>query len=268
MNRLNLLAFSLVFFTPQIQGAGQAPAKPSKDSPTHTAQSDRRGSKKKIMLVNGEGATITLWKPDLSTQTLTLEQNSITIPSTGLNNYHAVVAQQDWGTGKESVIRYEYLSGKPSKQSPSKLTEAVKSEFEIVPDPIPREHYRYYSDHKWGFILRLHGKPKAGIDVTLKTENGSQLHAVSDYSGRVEFRLPEDFPMTLPEGERDTRSAEFAVSAMTTMAGISYETMLTARYHVNPSHWQSSKLGVFVAGLGFLVGGLIGRSKTQRGEKA
>jgi hypothetical protein len=267
MNRLYPFAFALVFSAPLVRAAEQPPTTASDATPSMAQQMNRRASKK-IMLINGEGATITLWKPDLSSQTLTLKDGAITLPNTGMNNYHALVVQQDWGTGKESVIRYEYLAGKPSKQSPSKLTEAVKSQFEIVPDPIPREHYRYYSDHKWGFILRLHGKPKAGIEVNLKTENGSQLHAISDYAGRVAFRLPEDFPETVPAGERDKRSAEFAVSATTTLAGMSYETMLTARYYVNPSHWQSSKLGLFVTGLGFFVGSLIGRSKSQAGKKA
>ncbi len=254
-----------LLFAPLIQAANQPPAKPANNAPSHAQQADRR-SPKKILLINGEGASITLWKPDLTTQTLTAEQNSITLPRTGLDNYHALVVKQDWGTSKESVIRYEYLSGKPSKQSPGRLTEAVKSEFEIVPDPLPREHYRYYSDHQWGFIVHLYGRPRAGIEVTLKTENGSLLKATTDYSGRVAFRLPEDFP-AVTAGDRDNRSAEFAVSAMTTEAGMSYETMLTARYHVNPSHWQSSQLGALVAGLGFMVGGLVGRVKTRGGKK-
>ena len=266
MNRLYFVALSLAFCFSRVHGDEPAPGKPASAPPSQTTSGERRGLKK-LSLINAEGATVTLWKPDLSTQTLAQRQGDIAIPSTGLNNYHALVVERDWGYIKESVTRYEYLSGKPSKQSPSKLTEAVKSEFEIVPDPIPREHYRYYAGHRWGFILRLHGKPKAGVKLILKTENGTQLQAFSSQLGRVAFRLPEDFPDMAP-GERDLRSAEFAISATTATAGTSYETMLTARYSVNPSHWRSTKMGVFVTGLGFIVGGLLGRIKHQGSKQA
>ncbi|MCU7858955.1 MAG: DUF4198 domain-containing protein, partial [Candidatus Thiodiazotropha sp. (ex Lucinoma kastoroae)] len=183
-------------------GSQKSPVQPSHD---------HRGAKK-IALENGEGATITLWKPDLSTQPIALEHGTVTIPKTGTDNYHAVVAEKDWGNHKEVIIRYEYMFGRPSKQSPSKLAAAEKSAFEIVPNPIPREHYRYHSQQTWGFIVRLHGKPVPDLEVTLQTSYGSQDSTISDHNGYVEFQIPDDFP-DLVEGERDKRSAQFTISS-------------------------------------------------------
>ncbi|MCU7931635.1 MAG: hypothetical protein KZQ90_12605 [Candidatus Thiodiazotropha sp. (ex Codakia rugifera)] len=225
------------------------------EQPSH----DHRGAKQ-IALENGEGATITLWKPDLTTQTLILEHGGITIPKTGIDNYHVVVAEKDWGNQKEAVIRYEYMFGRPSKQSPSKLTTVEKTDFEIVPDPIPREHYRYHSMQTWGFLVRLHGKPIPNLELILQTTNGSQQTAISDRNGRVEFQIPDDFP-NIVAGERDKRSAQLTISSRYRKGDIAYQTQLNADYRVNPTHWQSSQLGLWVVGVGMLAGGYLGRTR-------
>ncbi len=220
---------------------------------------------KQLMLENAQGAEITLWKPDLTTQPLSMAHGGITIPKTGMDNYHAVVAEKDWGNSKETVIRYEYLFGRPSKHSPSELAGAVKTDLEIVPAPIPREHFRYLANQRWGFQLRLKGQPKTQTALILETAHGTRLEAVTDDNGYAVFRLPDDFPDIVP-GERDERSAEFSVSAKTQDAGITYETMLTASYRMDPAHWQSKSLGWLVVGIGFIAGGMIGRQRRPAGE--
>ena len=220
---------------------------------------------KQLILENAEGARITLWKPDLTTQPLSMNHGGITIPRTGMDNYHALVVEKDWGDSRETLIRYEYLFGRPSQHSPSELAGAVKTDLEIVPAPIPREHLHYLSDQRWGFQVRFKGMPRAQVPLTLETSHGTRLEAVTDRKGYAVFRLPDDFPDIVP-GERDGRSAEFTVSASAEVAGTAYETLLTASYQVNPSHWQSTPLGWFVVGLGFIAGGVIGRQKGRGGQ--
>ena len=262
MKRYRALAISLLLALPGVPGAAETGGRPATPKP----QAHDHRAAKKLMLENAEGASVTLWKPDLSTQPLSFDQGGFTLPKTGMDNYHAVVAERTWGDTKESVIRYEYLFGRPSKHSPGELAGAVKTDLEIVPDPIPREHYRYHSDQTWGFLLRLHGTPAGGIPLTLRTANGTQLDAVSDPSGRVAFRLPDDFPGLVP-GVRDDRSAAFTVSAEMRDADMIYQTTLSADYRVNPAHWQSTRWGWMVAGLGFVAGGLLGRTKKQGRQK-
>jgi hypothetical protein len=233
--------------------------------PAQTESAHGHRSEKRIFLANGDGARITLWKPDLSTEALTLEHGSVAMPKTGMDNYHAIVAEKDWGDHKEAVIRYEYRHGRPSKQSPSKLAAQQKTEFEIVPDPIPREHYRYHSQQHWGFLIRFNGQPVSDREVRLKTSNGTQLSAISDRDGRVAFRIPDDFP-DLIEGERDKRLSQFTASSEYLQGGKRFTTQLNADYRINPSHWQSTRWGLLVIGIGFITGGFIGRVNNKGGK--
>ncbi|MEW8507871.1 MAG: hypothetical protein AB2598_14320 [Candidatus Thiodiazotropha sp.] len=229
------------------------------ENPPPEPSHNHRGEKR-IILENGENASITLWKPDLSTQPLSLEHGGITLPNTGMDNYHVILAEKEWGDHKEAVIRYEYRHGPPSKQSPSRLAAEQKTEFEIVPDPIPREHYRYHSREEWGFLLRYQGQPVNNHGVSLQTSHGSHLSATTDAEGRVKFRIPDDFP-GLVKGERDRRLGEFSVSSEYLQDDRRYTTQLSADYRVSPAHWQSTRLGLLVIGIGFVAGGLIGRVK-------
>ncbi|MEW7998502.1 MAG: hypothetical protein AB2795_08140 [Candidatus Thiodiazotropha endolucinida] len=225
---------------------------------------DHRGEKR-IVLDNGDGAIITLWKPDLSTQQLTLDHGSVTIPMTGIDNYHAIVAEKDWGDHKEAAIRYEYRFGRPSKQSPSRLVAKQKTEFEILPDPIPREHYRYHSLQTWDFLVRFNGKPVNDLEVRLNTAYGTHLKSATDTNGRVSFKIPDDFTDTI-EGERDKRLGQFTVSSEYLQEDRRYTTQLNADYRVNPAHWQSTHLGLLVVGIGFIAGGFLGRVKRSGGK--
>lgn len=262
--RLCLLTISLLSLSTTATAA-EAATKGSKEQRPPSAHNHR--APKQLMLENADGAVITLWKPDLTTQPLMPSHGGLTIPKTGMDNYHAVIAEKEWGDSKEAVIRYEYLFGRPSEHSPSELAGAIKTEFEIVPAPIPREHFRYLSDQRWGFQVRLHGRPLADLPLTLETEHGTRLQAVTDAQGYAAFRLPDDFPQVIA-GKRDQRSAEFAVSAQAEDGGVDYQTLLTASYHLNSSHWQSAPMGWAVVGMGLIAGGLLGRQKGQGGKTA
>ncbi|MES9906335.1 MAG: hypothetical protein ABW168_27095 [Sedimenticola sp.] len=235
----------------------QGPAQKQNQQSTPQHQQHRRGPKQ-FTFSNADGAVIQLWKPDLSTLPLEAKMGVITLPSTGVDNYHAVVAEIDWGYLKEAIIRYEYLRGKPSGESPTRLSAAVKTEFEVVPAPIPRGHYRYYSDQEWAFAVRFKQAFLPGVPVVMETANGSRLEGISDADGLVQFHIPDDFPNVV-EGERDKRSADFTVTAAYEENGTEYQTLLSAEYRVNPQHWKSLSLGVTVTAIGLLAGGFIGR---------
>jgi hypothetical protein len=220
------------------------------------------------MLMFGEGAVARLWKPDLSIQPLEVKDGGIALPATGMGNYHALVVEQDWGYSKDILIRYEYMRGKESDYSPSKLANAEKAPLEIVPDPIPREHYRYLSGSQWDFLVRYKGDVIAGLPVVLETEFGSRLEAITDVEGRVSFQLPDDFPEVKP-GRRNNSPAELWLTTHYDDGEITYQARLSAPYHVNPSHWQSTGLAAAVFVFGLLAGGFIGRVRSDNpGERS
>ncbi len=245
---------------PEKAVTGNQPANASAPA-KQTQQHQRRP--KQLTLAGADGATIKLWKPDLTTIPMEqkhLRHGSITLPRTGMDNYHAIVAEKDWGDSKEAVIRYEYLRGSPSKQSPIILSAAQKTTFEVVPAPIPRGHYHYSSNQEWSFQTRFREQPIPNLTVVMETSNGSRVEAISDNNGMVTMRIPDDFPNIIP-GERDRRSADFSVSAKYQDNGITYNTMLSAEYRVDQAHWRSLGWGVAVAGLGMIAGGFIGRTR-------
>lgn len=257
---LSLLLFAAT--CPAISGAQTGtPASGEANAPGAPTMQHRRGPKT-LALSNAEGAVVTLWKPDLSRRELLPKMGLVSIPPTGVDNYHAVVVERDWGDALEAIVRYEYLRGKPSGESPDRLASAVKTPLEIVPDPIPREHHRYYARAEAGFIVRYRDRVLPGHPVELTTSNGTSLHGVSDGDGRVVLRLPDDFPDVVP-GERDRRSAELSIATEYQAGGVRYQSALTAAYRVSPEHWQSQGWGLAVAGVGFAFGGLLSGRLTR-----
>jgi hypothetical protein len=202
-----------------------------------------------------------LWQPDLAKLDLKAEKGLYRVRPTGMDNYHALVAERrsDEHT-LEAAIRFVYLRGRPSGNSPRLLTTAVKTPLDIVPAPLPREHRRYHANHDAVFVLRFKGQPLANAPVTLSTANGSHLQLVSDRSGAVRFTLPDDFPETQP-GRENNRPAEFVLQGEVERDGRRYLTSLSAPYHVDPAHWQSFQLGVMVLGVGFVSGLVVNRRK-------
>lgn len=265
--------FALALLPSMLPGIGYAAGETQADSetqqPAASMQHQHHRGPKTLTLLDSEDASYTLWKPDLTTQPLQANEGQVVLPSTGIDNYHVVVAEKDWGDRKEAAIRYEYMRGRPSHHSTQEMTAAQKTTFEIIPDPVPREHYHYHSDQTWAFILRFQGVPVDNTKVILETDNGSMVEGITDAEGRVRLHIPDDFPNLKP-GERDRRTADLRVSAEHQADGITYQTQLSADYRVNPSHWQSIGWGVTVAGLGFLVGGFIGRTgkAKNRGKDA
>lgn len=242
------------------------PGPETKQAADQRHQQHHRREPKRIKLPDSEGAVVRLWKPDLTTLSLQIEHGSVTLPPTGVDNYHALVVEKASGHLKTASIRYEYMRGKPSGHSTSELTAAEKTAFEIVPNPVPREHRHYLSGEIRNFVLRFNGAPAASIPTILETSHGTRVNAVSDSEGQVSLRIPDDFP-DIKEGERDRRTAEFSVSAELMDAGITYQTQLIAEYRVDPSHWQSFGLGATVTGFGMLAGlfiGRIGRTDSRR----
>lgn len=264
MNNLNHFALSALLVALVMQSplatAQQRPAAESQPNPgaSGPAQQQHRRGPKKFKLENAQDASIQLWKPDLSTLPLTARHGSVTLPFTGVDNYHALVVHKDWGNLQETLIRYVYMHGKPSGHSTRELTAAEKASFEIVPDPVPREHQHYHSAQRWNFLLRFNGAPAASVPVRLLTSNGSELGSVSDANGRVSLMVPDDFSLLGPD-VRDRRTAEFSLSAELERDGINHQTQLSAEYRVDPGRWQSLGLGVFVTGIGLVAGGLLGR---------
>lgn len=223
----------------------------------HSDGHGMRPTSQSYRLVVGHGAAVRLLLPDLSTRRLAPDATGrTTIPSTRMEYYHALIAERDAGARHEAAIRYLHLFGKPSGRSPSELLAARHTPLDIVPRPLPREHWRYLSGNTFTFIVRFHGQPLAGQTVTLQTANGTIRQFDSDHQGRIDIRLPDDFPDVQP-GRASNRPAEFMLSAEHRDDGRLYATTLSAPYSPSPTHWQSPAFGLSALAGGLLLGGFL-----------
>lgn len=238
----------------QLQGKGQVELQPG----GHASHNSRRGNT--MYLQDSAGATLWMLTPTLERRTLELDDESgkLSVPSTGLVSYHALVASRQEGNLHESSLHYIYLRGKPTEHSPAELMANNKLPLEIVPDPMAREHGRFYSQNEHDFIVRFNGKPVSDAWVGLVSTNGTELEATSDAEGRVSFTLPDDFT-NVRTGASNNRPAEFMLRTGYVAGEMLYRTNFTAPYSVNPSHWESKNVGLFMLLAGFVSGIVVMR---------
>lgn len=227
------------------------------DSHAGHAGHDMRRMPQQFVLQGSDGAAIRLLLPDLSERPLTMNAaGGVSVAPTGMEYFHTLVAERHTGSRVETAIRYLHLFGKPSGHSPSELLDADKAKLDIVPDPLPREHWSYMAGHDSGFVVRFDGHPLAGQTVLLQTSYGTQQSLVTDATGRLVIELPDDFTAVKP-GRRNNSPAEFVLSTRYRDSPFDYTTTLSAPYNADPSHWQSLPIGAATVVGGLLLGGLL-----------
>lgn len=224
-----------------------------------------RHAAKMYRLNSGDGASVVLINPKLRSMSLPVEGERVAVKAMGMDNYHALVATRSSDDLHESAVRYIYMFGKPAGESPSQLMAYEKSALEIEPAPYAREHWRYLSNSDVQFIVRYKGRVLADLDVQMSTANGTSRVLKTDSQGQLTLSLPDDF-QTVKAGRMSNRPSEFVLRATHLDGAQTYTTTLSADYHVNPAHWQSTELGLAVVGGGMLLGALItwcGRRKEK-----
>ena len=190
----------------------------------------------------------------LKTQSLEHEKGLVTVPKTGLSNYHALVVLSKQPNSVSSSIRYIYKHGRPSKTSPSKLTNMQKSPLEITPSPLPREHDRYTGSKTYDFKLLFNSIGVSDATVHFVTENGTKMNINTDKDGSFSVKMPNDFK-DVKKDRRANKPVDFNLKAEYEVDGITYRTTLSMPYHVNPNdYWRHEGVAVLLAILGFILG--------------
>lgn len=226
---------------------------------------------KKIQLNNTDSAAASeafYILPTLEKRPLTLEHGLVSLPKTGMSNYHALVVTQTDTKRVNSSVRYIYGHGRPSKTSPTKITQMKKSELEIAPAPLPREHDRYKGSKSYDFELHFKGEALPNTTITLSTSNGSEESVQSDEDGEFEVTIPNDFK-EVKTGRRANRPAEFILKASHIHEDVTYTTTFAMPYHVNPvDYWQSRPMAVVVLFIGLILGLFLFRNihKKKKGK--
>ena len=232
----------------------------------HGSMQHDRMAAKHFVLHGGDGASVRFLHSDLKEKTLKLEHGQLSFKPTGKNNYHALIASRNHDNIHETAIRYLFLHGKPTGHSPSELTSINKSALEIVPSPLPREHWHYQGNQPARFQIRFEGEPLAGHVMSILTSNGTEVQATSDAQGMIQVTVPNDFTAIKP-GRMHNPPAEWQFTVQHVQNGELYRTILTAPYYVDARHWQSLSWGMTTTGGGMLLG-VIMLVRRQRRKQA
>ncbi|HRC72212.1 MAG TPA: hypothetical protein PK880_06725 [Candidatus Competibacter sp.] len=176
------------------------------------------------------------------------------LEATGVGNYHWLQAREATPEGVKVASTAHFFSN--PGPAPTAMLARSKTELEIVPTPLPREHNRYRAGEEWDFALRFSGQPLAGATLRLISEAGTQARFASDAAGRVRVRFPADVkPRASQEAQHGRGAANRFVLAVEHVAeGRRYLTAFNGDYSENALAQRS----LFWGG-GFLVlGGLLG----------
>jgi hypothetical protein len=172
-----------------------------------------------------------------------------------IGNYHWVSAREENG-GTVTVASTTYAFGNPG-EAPTRMLLQQKSELEIIPQPLPREHGAWRESEKWDFLLRFNGQPLANKTVKMETEFGTKTAFVSDDKGRVTVLFPRDFKPAEKKpaaGGHDhgPRRAKFVLAAEHDDGGRHYLTAFNYTYSADAERDRN-----LLAGVGFGLFGML-----------
>lgn len=179
-----------------------------------------------------------------------------------IGNYHWVVAREE-NAEEVRVASTAWYFGNPG-DSPKDLLKAPKHELEIVPAPLPREHGSYRESEKWRFLVRLNGQPLPDQPLTLETEFGSRMNALTDAAGFATVLFPRDFkPAAGEQSGHGPRRAAFVLSTAKEVAGRRYLTAFNYTYGQDGDRNKSLGWGAAFGIVGMLAATpLLRRRKT------
>lgn len=165
-------------------------------------------------------------------------------------NYHWVQAREmrDGMVHVASTVVYFANPG----AAPTRMLREAKSELEIVPQPLPREHSRYRESEKWRFLLRWQGAPLADQALLLETANGSRSTLRTDAEGYATVLFPRDFAAA-GGGGHGRPAAAFVLSTERREGETHYLTAFNYSYAPEPARTRSLAWGTGFAGLGMLL---------------
>lgn len=216
--------------------------------------------------MNLEGnSSVTLITPDLSKNDLNISDNTLKLPKASIGGYYALVLNHHTDNQVDSALRYLSQQGRPSKVSPTKLTAFSKTDLEIVPNPLHREHDRYTASKSYRFLLTFQGKPLSNTPIILETKNDSIVNYTTDKTGSVTIALPNDFK-DVSSVKEENKPSEFLLKTRYQKGEVVYVTTLSMPYSLNPNdYWQSQKYGAGAIFIGFLGGLFLYRRSKKIG---
>lgn len=175
-----------------------------------------------------------------------------------VGNYHWLQATEASQVGVVTASTAHYFAN--PGPAPTAMLHLAKADLEIVPQPLPREHWRYRVGETWAFLVRFRGEPVKGMGVRLESSGGGQAVFRTDDRGIVRVTFPADVadvadvaPGGAHDHGRGGRNDFVLAVGLTDADGRYYLTGFNSIYGAAADAKRS-----LAAGLGFLaLGGLV-----------
>lgn len=195
------------------------------------------------------------FKTDRVEWSLPVNAGRFNLEAGGVGNYHWLVAREETPEAIRVASTAHYFSN--PGPAPTAMLARPKTELEIVPEPLPREHNRYRASQEWSFQVRFQGQPLAGTTVNFASSGGSRSLYTSDGRGKVRVVFPDDVAPAEAGGHAGhggSPSNRFVLSVEHDAGGRHFLTAFNSSYSVDAYTDRSLAWGG-----GFLaLGGLIG----------
>ncbi len=205
------------------------------------------------------------FKTDRLEWEIPVQEGRFTLQAAGVGNYHWLQAREETPQSVKVASTAHYFSN--PGPAPTTMLARPKTELEIVPTPLPREHNQYRANQEWAFTLRFRHQPLAGATLRLLSDAGTQLSFSSDAVGQARVRFPADVQPATGQGAQHGRGAanRFVLAVEHTVEGRHYLTTFNGRYSENAFAQRSLLWGSGFLVLGALLGlPLIVRRKENR----
>lgn len=228
---------------------------------THHSAGKKRKRQKTFALKNKDPQgqlIVELVHSDLARKGIELYGEVAHIRPTGKNNYHVLVAKEETPGVEKLAVRYLYFNGRPVDTSPSDLLAIPLATLQIIPEPLPREHWKYESLKSYTFRVVFNGQPLPDQPVLASTDAGSSQILHTDSEGFLELMVPDDFKTIVPK-KRATPPGEFRLFTTYQHESKTFEASISSDYQANAAYWKNKSLGATVIAMGLFAGFALSR---------
>lgn len=236
------------------------------DLPIIQAQADRQDRSRAQLRLSGlDAAEITVYPPAGPARTLPLHGGKAELTVGAQGNYHWLLARAESPEEIRVASSVRYF-GNPGP-APTAMLAQPKSELEIVPQPLPREHWQYRSGQEWDFLIRFQGQPLADATLHFMSKNGSHAAFRSDAAGRVRLAFPNDWPAdAMAEDGHRRPMTPFVLMVEHEAAGRRYLSAFNHVYGPDPMQARSLAAGAGCLALGGVLALPLLRRRKEKKE--
>lgn len=184
-----------------------------------------------------------------------------TLETQGQGGYYWIIgAEEEKGkTISASTVHYFSNPG----PAPRTMLSTSKSELEISPPKLPREHSGFRANETWEFRVFSKGEALANTKVLFESSNGTKIDYHSNSKGIIRVKFPNDFK----KQNHSENGGHRRVKASFVLAVEHKDNLSTFNYNYTPDAYanRSRTMGVLFLFLGMLVASplVFGKKKVR-----